>query len=101
MWPKWYSPPYTASWRDTLNAVAAAYKITPEDILGTDRNQRIVDARWVAAKALRAKGRLSYPRIGFYLNRDHSTIMHACQNFQHRAKYRPEMFTALKKALDA
>lgn len=61
MWPKWYKPVYSFNWRQTLDQVAAIYKVTPEDILGTSRKEYLTDARWVFMKALRAKGRLSFP----------------------------------------
>ncbi len=100
VWPKWYSPPQSCNWRDTLNRVAAYYMLNPEDILGHRKMKHLIDARWVFAKALRVKGRLSYPQIGHIIGgRDHTTIIHACREFQHRAKYRPGMHEALHRAL--
>jgi chromosomal replication initiator protein len=99
MFPSWYRPHYSYDWRETLNRVAKTYKVAPEDILGRSRQRHITDARWVFIKALRAKGRLSFPRIGQIVNRDHTTVMHACQNFKDRASFRQEMHTALQEAL--
>lgn len=100
MFPKWYKLPYSYDWRDTLDKVCAYYKVAPEDVLGPRKHQILIDARWVLAKALRAKGRLSYPQIGKIIGgRDHTTIIHACQNFQDRAAYRKEMHSALQRAL--
>lgn len=99
MFPKWYSPPYSFDWKETLHKVAAIYRVSPDDIMGRSRKRHITDARWVFIKATRAKGRLSYPRIGEILGRDHTTIMHACQNFRDRADYRGEMHQALQRVL--
>jgi chromosomal replication initiation ATPase DnaA len=99
MWPKWYRPPTRASWSETVSRVAEFYGVTEDDIRGPYREARLVDARWVCAKALRAKGRLSFPRIGQILNRDHTSIVHACQNFRYRAAARPDMIIALNRAL--
>lgn len=102
MFPSWYKPPHTYDWRKTLDKVCAFYKVAPEDVLGPRRHQRLIDARWVFAKALRAKGRLSYPQIARIIgNRDHTTIIHACHEFQNRARYRNEMHVALQRALAA
>lgn len=99
MWPKWYKPVYSFNWRQTLEQVAAIYKVTPEDILGTSRKEYLTDARWVFMKALRAKGRLSFPVIGKIVNRDHTTVLHACREFQHRAKFKAHMSHALQKVM--
>lgn len=99
MFPSWYRPHYSCDWKETLHRVARAYKVTPDDILGPSRKRHITDARWVFIKALRAKGRLSFPRIGQIVNRDHTTVMHACQNFKDRAAFRQEMHAALREAL--
>ncbi len=102
MWPSWYRPPHGYDWRVTLDRVCTFYKVTPADVLGPKRHQHFIDARWVFAKALRAKGRLSYPQIGKIIGgRDHTTIIHACQEFQNRARYRTEMHEALQRALAA
>lgn len=99
MWPKWYQPVYSFDWRETLNSVAAIYKISPDDIVGPSRNRHLTDARWVFMKALRAKGRLSYPRIAKIVQRDQSTVRHACEEFADRAAFRTHMKHALHKVL--
>jgi len=99
MWPNWYQPKSTAFWNDKVNAVADIYHVKPEEITGRSRKMMLVDARWVCAKALRAKGRLSFPQIARILNRDHTTIVHACHNFHRRAATRQQMHTALLKVL--
>lgn len=99
MFPNWYRPAYSYDWVETLHRVAKTYKVTPEDILGPSRKRHVTDARWVFMKALRAKGRLSFPRIGEIANRDHTTVMHACQHFADRAEFRQEMYLALQDAL--
>ena len=102
MWPNWYSPPrpsHNVGADDVIRTVAQFYHISPADIRGGQRNRLYVDARWVCAEALRRKGRLSFPAIGRLLNRDHTTVMHGCREFDNAASYRPEMKRALRLAL--
>lgn len=98
MWPKWYNP-RCYDWRVTLDRVCDFYKVQPEDIFSRRRNAHFIDARWTLAKALRTKGHLSLPRIGQIVQRDHTSVLHACREFDYRAKYRPHMVEALHKAL--
>ena len=54
--------------------VAGIFGITPEDIAGTSRLERIVDARAVVTRVLRARG-WTYDAIGEPINRNHSTVI--------------------------
>tara|TARA_R110000868_G_scaffold410473_1_gene698590 strand:+ start:924 stop:1559 length:636 start_codon:yes stop_codon:yes gene_type:complete len=73
---------------DLLNGVAAAFKITPDDITGIDRRRLYVDARAALVRILRQRGS-SFPMIGKRLNRDHSSIIYLEQTFDIRAKRNP------------
>ena len=82
-----------------IDMAAAAFKIEPEQITGLARTNYIVSARFVVCKILReqtwADGstRFSYPHIGSFLGgRDHSTIIHAVETFDDRARKYPEMW---------
>ena len=95
MWPRWYRPGATKTGRDVIAAVAKFYGVTIDELTGPRRTAKLVDARWVAAKALQNRGKLSYPAIGRMMNRDHTSIMHACQSFNDRAARNPDMIHCL------
>lgn len=64
--------------------VAAEHQVNPRDILGDSRYRPIVRARQEAMRACRSMdwcgGSPSYPVIGRWFNRDHTTVIHACRH---------------------
>lgn len=58
--------------------VARRYGLTVEALRGHTREQPAVRARQVAMRLCREMTDRSYPAIGRFFNRDHSTVMHAC-----------------------
>ena len=60
----------------TIKVVALRHDVDVEDIMVGDRTRPIVHARHEAMYILRNKFRLSYPRIGTIMGRDHSTVIH-------------------------
>lgn len=67
---------------DPDSVVAAASKIThvhPTDILGLGRTSAEVQARALVIYALRELAGWSYPRIGEFIDRDHSSVMNLHQ----------------------
>ena len=60
--------------REIIRAVAAKHKLQPYDLLGHDRFGHFVAARREAMLRLREAG-FSYPQIGAFLGRDHSTVV--------------------------
>lgn len=62
-----------------LYAVANAFGISPEKILGRDRSRDIAVPRQVAMYLLREEAHISLPQIGEAIGgRDHTTVMYAC-----------------------
>ena len=62
-----------------LYAVANAFGISPEKILGRDRSRDIALPRQVAMYLLREDANISLPQIGEAIGgRDHTTVMYAC-----------------------
>jgi len=59
-----------------LEAVLRHYKVDRKDMLGPSRERAISLPRQVAMYLLREETNASTPRIGEYLGRDHSTIIH-------------------------
>ena len=62
-----------------VSAVATAFGITNERLLGRDRTREIALPRQVAMYLLREVANISLPQIGQALGgRDHTTVMYAC-----------------------
>ena len=62
-----------------LFAVANAFGISPEKMLGRERTREIALPRQVAMYLLREEANISLPQIGEALGgRDHTTVMYAC-----------------------
>lgn len=59
-----------------LAEVAAVRNLRIKDVLSTKRNRPLVEARRELYLKLRAAG-VSYPTIGVWFERDHTTIMSA------------------------
>ncbi len=63
-----------------LNAVALAFGLTYDRLLGRDRSREVALPRQVAMYLLREEGNVSLPQIGEALGgRDHTTVMYACE----------------------
>jgi hypothetical protein len=76
---RWMSP------REIIAAIASDYGVTAADITGRCRRREYTFPRFAAAHVLRARGN-SLPQVGKFLGgRDHSTILHACEQFANRA----------------
>ena len=66
-----------------INAVAEHYDITPEDIIGTKRNSKVVYPRQIAMYLCRELANIPLKSIGQCMgNRDHTTIMHGCDKIE-------------------
>lgn len=74
------------TFREIQVAVATYYKLQPEDITSRSRCQRIVWPRQIALYLSRTLTGQSYPRIGGYYERDHSTVMYAVEQVGNRIK---------------
>ncbi|MEN9608320.1 MAG: hypothetical protein RLZZ06_251 [Actinomycetota bacterium] len=63
---------------EIMNAVAANYGLTVDDLSGNSRVAHIATARQVAMYICREQTNLSLPKIGqLFGNRDHTTVMYA------------------------
>ena len=57
--------------------------ITPEDIIGTKRNSKVVYPRQIAMYLCRELANIPLKSIGQCMgNRDHTTIMHGCDKIE-------------------
>jgi chromosomal replication initiator protein len=66
--------------RHVIDAVANAFDLSMEQMLGRDRSREIALPRQVAMYLLREVANISLPQIGEILGgRDHTTVMYACE----------------------
>lgn len=69
---------------EIISDVAIAYGLTVDELKGPDRSQRTSvprqHAMWIMAK----QPHLSFPKIGRFLSRDHTTIVHGVSRHQAR-----------------
>jgi chromosomal replication initiation ATPase DnaA len=76
--------------RQLAREIAAKHGLTPEGILGRARDDTTVMGRqelaWRLSRIVRSDGRrrFSMPQIGRYLDRDHTTIIHAIRAHEKR-----------------
>jgi chromosomal replication initiator protein len=62
-----------------VSAVAAAFGLTTERLIGRDRTREVALPRQIAMYLLREEINISLPQIGAQLGgRDHTTVMYAC-----------------------
>ena len=63
-----------------VTAVASAFGLTTERLLGRDRSREVALPRQIAMYLLREEINISLPQIGATLGgRDHTTVMYACE----------------------
>ncbi|GGX63150.1 hypothetical protein GCM10007385_35350 [Tateyamaria omphalii] len=63
--------------REVINETAALARVSVEDLLSHKRDRRLAWPRQEAMTALHRSGRFSFPQIGVFFDRDHSTVQHA------------------------
>ena len=73
-----------------LSGVARAFNLHTDSLLGYRRDQRVAAARHVAMYLLREITGDSYPALGKFFNRDHSTIIHGYKKVERRMLDSPE-----------
>jgi chromosomal replication initiator protein len=79
------SPDAKAVIKHTTAAVARQMQLTAGQLKGKSRQQAIADARGLAMFIARRLTQASYAEIGRHFgNRDHSTVLHACQKYERR-----------------
>lgn len=78
---------------EIMNTVARYYGLTVDDLSSSSRFQAIVRARQVAMYLCRELTNLSLPKIGqLFGNRDHTTVMYACNKIMSELKERRELW---------
>jgi len=60
-----------------VKKVCKFFNVSNDDLMSTSRRKDIVRPRQIAICLMRKEGQFSYPVIGKFFNKDHSTIMHS------------------------
>lgn len=81
---------------EVIQKVAEIFKMQPSDIIGKDRHEVYIDARCAVALIMRERG-LSYPQIGRFMDRDHSTIINLTKKAAMRIQRNPLILVALER----
>lgn len=71
--------------RRIVQEVAAQHDLTPEDLTGPRSRRTESRARHEAMWRIRRETRLSYPQIGRFFNRDHTTVINGVRRHEQRA----------------
>ncbi len=80
-----------------IAATADLYGVTVEQVLSDARAPRVVKARQAACWVLRAQG-WTFQGIGRALDRDHSTVIHACNKIDADAAARGLLWRLLDRS---
>jgi hypothetical protein len=72
-------PPRSVEISDVIDVVARRFNVEPAALIGTGRAQPETGARQLAMRVAREMTGKSYPEIGRAFNRDHTTVIHACE----------------------
>lgn len=67
---------------DIEAAVGARFGVTPPQMHSARRSRTIALARNLVMYFARQHTRLSYPEIGRFMGKDHTTVLHACRRIQ-------------------
>jgi chromosomal replication initiator protein len=67
-----------------VERVAERYRVSVKTVRGPSRVRNVAWARQVAMSVARSAG-FSFPQIGAFFGRDHSTVMHSCAKVTERA----------------
>lgn len=86
---------------DIINATAKYFQITPEEIVGSGRQQAIADARQIAMHICRELTDLSLPKIGqVFGGRDHTTVMYATKKISQLIRERRSLYNTVSAIIE-
>jgi chromosomal replication initiator protein len=83
-----------------ISATAAYYKISPDDILGSGRQQAIALSRQIAMHICRELTDLSLPKIGqIFGGRDHTTVMYATKKISSQMREKRYIYNQVSEII--
>ncbi len=89
-------PDLKAVFRQITTTVARHFQLTSAELKGKSRRQHVVEARSTAMHLCRTLTDASLAEIGRHFgNRDHTTVLHACQKMQALARHEPSLARTL------
>jgi chromosomal replication initiator protein len=84
-----------------ITATARYYKLTPEDITGSGRQQAVALARQIAMHICRELTNLSLPKIGTHFGgRDHTTVMYATKKVSELMRERRYIYNQVSEVIE-
>src|SRR5262245_28140494 len=88
--PRADQPDAKAAFRHITSAVARHFQLTAAELKSPSRRQHVVEARSTAMYLCRTLTDASLAEIGRHFgNRDHTTVLHACQKMQELTRQQP------------
>lgn len=63
-------------WREILNEVAEKHDVCPREMLSSGKANPVAKARFECWYRIKNETRYSYPQIGRFFGKDHSTVVH-------------------------
>lgn len=85
---------------DFVSAIGQVYGFTTDELRSDIRTAKLAEARQAAYWLIRTASKASYPQIGAYFFRDHTTIMHGAQKTVVRAMFDPATCDRLQRSQD-
>jgi len=83
-----------------INATASYYKISPEELLGSGRQQAVAMARQIAMHICRELTNLSLPKIGqVFGGRDHTTVMYATKKISSEMREKRYLYNQVSEII--
>ena len=83
-----------------ISATAEYYKLSPDDITGSGRQQAVALARQIAMHICRELTDLSLPKIGLYFGgRDHTTVMYATKKISEQMRERRYIYNQVSEII--
>jgi chromosomal replication initiator protein len=79
-------PKRAPTMREIAELVAERRGLTLEELRGSSRVHKVCHPRQEAMALIMAQGRFSYPQVGRFFDRDHSTVIHAVQAYAERVE---------------
>jgi chromosomal replication initiator protein len=81
-----------------IQAVAASFSFSPDELRGTRRSRKIVEARQIAMYLTKEITEYTNTEIGqIFGGREHSTVMHACQRVEEQLRSNPQLGASIEK----
>jgi chromosomal replication initiator protein len=91
-----HTPGYLLDIEPIITHVAKRLRVPIEELKGPRRGQHTALCRQIAFFLIRDMTHRSYPQIGAYFGRDHSTVIHGCNLIINRIAREPEFAETIR-----